>query len=643
MKKNNLLSILYFSLIFLALWLIMQAVSPKVFPGVTNYEQLNTFDFENRCGRIYEYVGEKYNGKLLQPEEIDSNIPDDHQEVFKKFITYRYIVPVKDGVNYGIMCEKSDYALNVFVDGVLVAKTGNVADNEEDFVPTSAAYTSYFTGKGDKAEIVIQQANFCHSKHQAHTFCIGPAEKISEFVRMYLLENCVFASILLTSWLMNLGLFIFFNQKKEVFWFSCVCFAATINKCVPKITAYVLPNMNWNLSHRLETCSLILIIMFAVLYVATIFREYINRKAVIFSTAVSVLFFIIFAFTPSLFYTRCNEIAILTEFAVIVPLFLILVIRVVKNLRKLSFTRGVFLIGLLLFIIFAIHLGIEYVISWTVSLMRVSIGISIFAFFNSLALVLDFRTTNDMLQKAETRERELAHTNEILTRLDKVREVFLADLSHELKTPLTVIASNAVLSSKMVSMGKANDMTVSKLDSIEREAVRLGKMVERLKNSAEGQYNEIADNMNISKVLSASADFCNPLCARNGNTLSLSCEKDIYAFASANTLFHCLYNLISNATKHCSNSVIDLICIRNEGSVVISVQDHGEGMDDEAKKHAFDRGFSEDSSTGIGLPLCRELIENEGGMLCLEDTPGGGLTVSFSLRVGKAPDENEAD
>lgn len=643
MKKTVILSIVYMSVVLLVLWLIMSVASQKSVAEIMDSEQLHEFDFAEECGKIGSKQAECYFDRLLSPEEIKEYEPNDEKDDYSHYVTYRYIIPVTDGANYGITFDKSNYALNVFIDGELKVKTGNVADNEDDFIPTSAAYSAYFTGKGDTVEIIFQQANFNHSKHHRQYFIMGPAGEIADYITMYILESSIFASVLLTAWLINLGLFMFFREKKELLWFSLLCLSAGINKIVPNLTSYIVPDMNWSLSHRLETCSLILAMLFMILYLASLFKEYVNWKIVNGSCCITLAVLSVFAFTPSLFYSRCNEAAIILEVSMMIPMFISLTIKVIKHIKEIPFTKQVAILGMLIFVVLTVSISIDYFRQVSVNLLPVSIGISVFVFHNSLALLLDFRNTNDMLEKVEAREREMTRANEILSRLDRVREAFLADLSHELKTPLTVIASNAALSSKMVSMGKANEMTVSKLNSIEQEAVRLGKMVERLKNSAEGQYNEKAENLNMNRMLSAAADFCNPLCARNGNTIVLKCESDIYAFISANTLFHCLYSLISNATRHCRDSEIELVCARNEGSVVVSVRDHGEGMDDEAKSNAFKRGFSGDSSTGIGLPLCRELIENEGGMMILEDTPGGGLTVSFSIKEGKENGENTDD
>ncbi len=644
MKKITGISLIYAALIFVVFGTVMSVLKVNRMVHFANREELSQYDFSENCAVLEEILCDKYPDKLLYPSETAEYNAKDSTAEFEHFATYRFTVPVKEGVNYAISCRKSDYAVKVFVDGELIASTGNVAESKEEFVPTAAAYEAFFTGKGETAEIVIWQANFNHHKHYPVWFRLGPAEKISEYNRKVLFENVIVAVVLITAALINFGMFLCFSGRYELLWFSSICTCAAVNALFPEVTNFTAPHINWYVSHKLETCSIIAILFFSILYVGVLFKQYVNRKLLRIAIIVTGVIFALFAFAPSIIYSRCNEICIIIVSVTMIPMLVSLIIKLVKWRKTIPNSNRLALTGVVVYALISLNEALGYGEYFeNLDIMGTTTGVAMLAFFNSLALAVDFRASIEMLRQAEALERELDQTNQALTRLDKIREAFLSDLSHELKTPLTVISSNAAVTAKQVSMGRADDKTVERLGNIEREAVRLGKMVEKLKNSAKGQYSEKPQNLKIGKLLDSAADFCMPLCARNGNTIAVDCADDIKVFASTNTMFHCLYNLISNATKHSRDSVIELVCAKSESGVVLSVIDHGDGMTEEQKKHAFERGFSGDSSTGIGLPLCRELVENEGGTIFLSDTKGGGLTVSFAMKEATEDGENTDD
>lgn len=644
MKKNILITFIYAAIIALVIGSVMYISGTDGYVDFQSADEVASFDFSKGCGRLNQDEADIYNNQLLTPETIGSAVPDNNGLSFKNYVTYHFTVPVKDGEIYGITYNKSDYATNIYVDGKLVTSTGKVADNKEGFKPTAAGFEAFFTGQGDTAEIVAQQANFNHHKNYGYSIIVGPSEKISEYNRHNLLSNSIIVVILLTSFLINTGMFLCFPKKKELFHFSILCLTAAINSAVPKITAFVLPQMNWYVSHKIEVSSTVLTMLFLLLYTVTIFDSYINQKAKKLALTVSFIVSAVFIFTPPAIYTRLNEVSIILTGISTIPLLASLIINIIKKRKTLTQSNKLASIGIIFVDSIAYVTSFNYGSQRIAQVIGLSTGFALFVFFNSISLAIDFKRRNEALEEAEARERELSQTNELLTRLDTIRKNFLADLSHELKTPLTIIASRAAVASKQVSMGRADANTAERLDTIEREAVRLGEMVERMKNSSIDKYSENLEELNMRKILLQASDFCIPVCARNGNTISVECEDEINVYSSSNTLFHCLYNLISNATKHSRDSLIELICKKTgDGFVTVSVRDYGTGMKAEDMEHAFERGFSGDSSTGIGLSLCKEMVENVGGRIYLENTEGGGLTVSFTVKEAGQNGKNTAD
>jgi len=107
----------------------------------------------------------------------------------------------------------------------------------------------------------------------------------------------------------------------------------------------------------------------------------------------------------------------------------------------------------------------------TVNLMQV--GVLLFVFANTLALALNFTRTETELEKVRVSERELAQTNEMLDRLSRVRTDFLANITHEMRTPLAVMSSLAELTQWQLREDAVTGETDENLSDISKEAIRL--------------------------------------------------------------------------------------------------------------------------------------------------------------------------
>ncbi len=341
---------------------------------------------------------------------------------------------------------------------------------------------------------------------------------------------------------------------------------------------------------------------------------------------------LITVFTPSKIYTSVSTAGSYILVCLLAIMLVNLAFSFKKERIKIEKYDSLIIYGFIILMLFSfvelLHTPVGFF-----KFVQTETGIVVFAFINTVALALSFNETRRQLDEAIMREKELLQTNEAMVKLGNMRDTFFADLSHELKTPLTVIGNISALTAYQLKNGIADERAVSDLEKAENEAVRLGKMVDNLKLKSVTKFENNGEKaVNLFKTLNYAADFCMPLCKRYNNRISVDCEENIKADISEDLVFHCLYNLISNASRHCRSAVIELIG-RSEGDkAVIEVKDHGGGMTDPEKAKAFERGYSGDSGSGIGLALCREIVEDNGGTIKLSDTVGGGLTVTIDFK-----------
>ena len=632
MKKIIISEIIYaliISIVFGAIFVLTEGV---VKHKLVSAEAFDTTPCDGVC-LVELKCAEIYNDRLYTPADFAAGRqdPPSAKADYGHFLTYRFFVNTVPGEAYGFFSKKSDYAMNVYADGVLIGAAGVVSDVPEIFTPSAAGPTGTFTAGSDKTEIVIQQANFNHLKHYNLAVMVGPAKDTQRYVNLFYIGRTVMVICLMTAGLMNLGMYLFFDKNRRYLYFACLCFAGAVNYATPFLTSFLFRNISWYLSHKIEYCSKILVSLFGAAYGDAVFEHCLNKHLKRVFLAYIALSMALTVFLPSAVYTRISTVGAYILAIVFFLMLCNLIFAMRNRVSGIEPYKRLILFGAAVVLVFSLVelLGFS---GKTNNAIKTETGIVVFAFINTVAMALDYRETGRMLAEAKMREEELLQTNETMVKLGHMRDSFVADLSHELKTPLTVIGNLAALSAYQVENGLADGKTAEGLQKIENEAVRLGRMVDQLKRKSVAGFENNGEKVkDLSSTLRYAADFCEPLCRRNSNRITVDCPEGVTAAISEDLVFHCLYNLIANATRHCQNKVIELTGRANENNTVIRVIDHGSGMTDDEKEKAFDRGYSGDNGSGIGLALCREITEDNGGAIRLSDTPGGGLTVTIKF------------
>jgi len=231
-------------------------------------------------------------------------------------------------------------------------------------------------------------------------------------------------------------------------------------------------------------------------------------------------------------------------------------------------------------------------------------------------------------------ERLLGEKNEMLDRINRMRTEFFQNMSHDFKTPLTVIQANVMDADDMLDFELNKNEMRGSLAVAQREVMYLARMVDNaLKYSAMQDNRQEMEPLDISRLLREGASTFRPLLERQGNTLTLDVPLSLpRIIGSTDTLLHVLSNIISNSNRHTRAGDISIRAIENNNSIVITVQDNGAGIKPEMLPYIFERGVS-DSGTGLGLSICATAIEAHGGTIDIKSEYGQGVTVTIALPI----------
>lgn len=215
---------------------------------------------------------------------------------------------------------------------------------------------------------------------------------------------------------------------------------------------------------------------------------------------------------------------------------------------------------------------------------------------------------------------------------------FIADASHELKTPLTVILAN----SKILLSKKSNKIEdqLQWIESTQAEAQNMKELVESLlflaRSDAQGEQTKTLSTLvSLSELTESTALQFEPVAYEKKIDLQSEIEENITVQGDLSQLKQLIQILLDNACKYTSDNGTVIITLRKN---TLSVFNSGEPIPKENLPHLFERFYrsdtarSDSSSFGLGLSIAKTIALNHGGDLCVESNSSiGGTVFTFSF------------
>ena len=249
---------------------------------------------------------------------------------------------------------------------------------------------------------------------------------------------------------------------------------------------------------------------------------------------------------------------------------------------------------------------------------------------------------------ARTREldqkvRELAQANEGLQALDRMRSEFVSLVSHQIRAPLTNMRG---ATERMRSDCGVINMTCTRMFTIlDQQVNRLDRLVQGVLDTARIEAGGLVLQCEPISVLPIVQQVAEQTKARVvDRPIRLPTRPGLpLALADHDRVAEVLTNLLDNADKYAPPATeIDVDVLADVNDITVSVRDHGRGLPPAALEHIFDKFYRLDNSDsqtaygyGLGLFVCRKLIEAQGGRIWAENATGGGARFSFTLPVAK--------
>jgi signal transduction histidine kinase len=244
--------------------------------------------------------------------------------------------------------------------------------------------------------------------------------------------------------------------------------------------------------------------------------------------------------------------------------------------------------------------------------------------------------------ESESAQRQLASQNEQLLEAGRVKDEFVALISHDLRTPLTSIMGYLELT---LEGGNLSEEQHRYLDIVDRNAARLLRLVNDLLFVARfeaGQLDLEPGELDLAAVVRQSVTEAEPRAAAGG--IELTCEASDVAAVQADRgrMFQLLDNLVSNAIKFTpAGGDVRVSLSPVNGVVRLEVSDTGIGIAPAEQKRLFERFFRASTAsdqqipgTGLGLYIARAIVEAHGGSIAVRSELGEGTSFCVELPTG---------
>jgi two-component system sensor histidine kinase SenX3 len=229
-----------------------------------------------------------------------------------------------------------------------------------------------------------------------------------------------------------------------------------------------------------------------------------------------------------------------------------------------------------------------------------------------------------------------------LRRLEAIRQEFVANVSHELKTPIGAIA---LLAETLAATDDPADAE-RRIDLLVEEAHRLGRIIDDLLELSEVEGRDRSrEPVDLAELVDASVRRLQPLAEQLGVTIELELAASQACLADDRQLGSAVTNLVDNALKYADGRSPVTVTVRpGDGWADVVVQDHGIGIPQPEQERVFERFYRVDKArsrdtggTGLGLAIVRNVARAHGGEVLVTSREGEGSTFTLRLPLVSVP------
>ncbi|MGN1387871.1 MAG: ATP-binding protein [Bacillus sp. (in: firmicutes)] len=554
--------------------------------------------------------------------------------------TYRLIILLNEEQEqvYSMYFKNLSNSSKVFINGQLVAERGKLSETASDFIPDNKPFQIEYENTSSQMEIIVQVSNYIDPRDGGieEAILLGSnATIIKDQILGYSMQ-IVMGVVFLLHGIYLMMIYFMYRRKNEVLFLALALFSMTIATIADdnKFLYFMFPS----LSYEWWTIITLLAYITASLLLVHCFKSTIAKPKIIVGYTILCLGYIVSIFVMPLQTTLFN----MRLFLLIIYIFPAIIIAFAAVKLVLSGKRGTIFLFLLI-----ISIGSSSV--WGILKNTEWLNIPKYPYFPlELILAVIFFAAYWFKQFFYVSE-ENRQFAEKMMQIDKRKDEFLAQTSHELRNPLHGIINMA---QAIVDDGneRLNQDTKVNLQLLIMVAKRMSALLNELVDLTkikEGRVRLELGSVDLASVVSGVLDMLGYMKdGKNIEFVSYISDDFPNVRADANRLAQILFNLLHNALKFTEAGRITVSAEIRKGRAVITVKDEGIGMDAETLRIIFQPYEQGETNMaeglGLGLSICKELVELHGGTIAVQSALNAGSAFTFTLPLAneKAGVEN---
>ncbi len=552
------------------------------------------------------------------------------------YATYRLVIQTQKKLPLlGLKINDCYTSFRLFLNGKVFAENGKVGKTKKETIPHWIPVSKSFTSQDSTIELVLQIANFHHSKGGIKSpILFGTSDGIMTIREHNMFFDLILFGTILMAGVFFLSMFILIRKDTAILFFSlfCLAYSYRVIGFGEQILHIMFPNLNWELTTRLEYISMYLSCIFLLEFTKTIFPKEINKTFVRSIQGISILLTLLVLISPATIFTQTVNFYMLV---IVVSIFYGCYVFISAFKNKRNEAKYAMLSILALFL--AISLTItDYLELFSTNQLVVFLGYSGFFFFQSLIL------SDRMAPYFHKLAADAKAGAEVKTQ-------FLATMSHEIRTPMNgVIGMTSLLSQTRLSEEQKKFVDTIRISgenlmAIINEILDFSKME---KGKMELEESPFCIETTIEQIF----EFFSTKAQKKGLLLFYDIDPEVpkKVVGDVIRIKQILTNLINNSLKFTERGevIIRVTLIRNQdlqsNTIVLGfdVEDTGIGIPKDKQNLLFQHFSQVDSTitrkyggTGLGLAICQKLVQMMNGTIGVVSSVEKGTTISFTLEL----------